>query len=237
MIDRIKNYQENTMSLYLFNFVYNTLMQKVNNNTPGNSLFLPTALSDMTDDNGKPYLPLKENQWNIENIAGAVDISNDLATAWFGALFPKLINLEGEKPNGSITQNEIDAAAAAVKYITDNNYAVVTYPNVGPDLVAGNIEIDGLANIKIKGGEPKVISDEKGYTTTIYIIPNAWKNQKGDWDVPLSLGGEVAAIDSNSKKKFKGLNFILDQMLCFYDHQKRNRCATTNLEAENFRYL
>ncbi len=106
------------MGLYLFNFFYNTLMQKANDNSPGNSFFLPTALSGIKDGNGMPYLPLKEDQWSIDNISGAVDISNDLATTWFGALFPQLLDLSKEKPGGTITQDEIDAAQAAISYIT-----------------------------------------------------------------------------------------------------------------------
>ncbi len=98
----------------------------------------------------------------------------------------------------------------------------MAYPGVGPDLVAKSIKIEGLANIKIAGEAPKVISDEKGYIVNTRMIPNAWIGVAENWDVPLSLGGKIAAVDSSSKAPFKGLDFTLDQLLCFWDKTANN---------------
>jgi hypothetical protein len=211
------------MSLYLFHFVYNTLMQKANDNSPGNTLFLPVALSNMKNGSGQPYLPLHGDNWSLNNISGAVDISNDLATSWFTALFPAILKLSQATPGGATTQAMIDDAKAAVTYITGQRLNVVAMPNVGPNLNANNVEIQGLANIQVSGQEPTVTSNEQGYDAQITLNPNAY-TESAAWCQPLALAGLESGTDSNSGQAFQGLSFALSQTLCFVD-KKNNIVA------------
>lgn len=205
------------MGLYLFNFVYNTLMQKANDNSPGNGLFLPQALAGMNGPGNQPYLPLQQNLWTLNNIGGAADISNDLATSWFNAFFPALVQLSRKTPSGAITQQMIDAAGSAVTYITQNRLNVVPLPNTGPNLVATNIEIQGLANIKISGQPPLVTSNNQGYQAQIALGLNAYPYNGASWSQPLALSGSEQGTDTNSGSAFQGLSFVLTQTLCFAD--------------------
>lgn len=202
------------MALYLFDFVYNTLMQKANDNSPGNSLFLPVALSNMKNGSGQLYLPLQENNWNLNNISGMTDFSNDLATAWFKALFPKLLALSKAQPSGSVTQQMIDDAKAAATYITSQRLTVAPLPNAGPNLSATSIEIQGLANILVDG-QPSAQSNDQGYNAPITLKLNAYPSKGNSWNQPLALAGSVQGTDSSNSQPFKGLNFTLTQTLCF----------------------
>ncbi|TDR81924.1 hypothetical protein [Paludibacterium purpuratum] len=204
------------MSLYLFHFVYNTLMQKANDSSPGNQLFLPVALSNMKNDQHQPYLPLHASNWGLNNINGAVDISQDLAVSWFKALFPAIMSLSQAKPGGAVTQSMIDDAKAAVTYITGQKLNVVPMPNVGPNLHVDNIEIQGLANIQVSGKEPTVSSDDQGYHAQITLNPNAY-SVSAAWCQQLALAGEERGTDSNTGQAFSGLSFVLTQTLCFAD--------------------
>lgn len=202
------------MALYLFDFVYNTLMQKANDNSPGNSLFLPVALSNMKNGSNQPYLPLKANNFNLNNISGLTDFSNDLAAAWWNGMYPEIWNLSQAKPSGSVTQQMIDDANAAVTYVTGQGLNVVPLPNTGPNLSATNIEIQGLANILVDG-QPSAQSNAQGYNAPITLKLNAYPNKGDSWNQPLALAGSVQGTDSSNSQPFQGLNFTLTQTLCF----------------------
>ncbi|HYF89710.1 hypothetical protein [Azospirillum sp.] len=205
------------MGLYLFNFVYNTLMQKANDGSPGNGLFLPKALAGMTDNNQQPYLPLQESLWTLNNIGGSAAISNDLATSWFNAFFLALRGLSMKTPSGAITQQMIDDAGAAVTYITGKQLRVVALPGAGVNLVATNIDIQGLANIKISGQPPLVTSNNQGYQAQIALNLNAYPDNGASWSQPLALSGSEQGTDTNNGTAFQGLGFVLTQTLCFVD--------------------
>ncbi|WCM94175.1 hypothetical protein M5C99_05455 [Acidovorax sp. NCPPB 2350] len=207
------------MGLQLFNFVYNTLMQKANDNRPDNSLFLPVALSNMKQSDGTPYLPLKGNNWDLNNISGAVDISNDLAASWFNALMPQIIRLSQAKPGPQVTQQMIDDAQAAFTYIRTQNLNVKPYAGVGPDLNVSRIEIDGLANIQVSGQPPTVNSSNEGYAAQITLNLNAYPSTGQSWNEALALAGPEAGQDPATQPPtpFDGLGFTLTQCLCFVD--------------------
>ncbi|GKS98573.1 hypothetical protein AVKW3434_04315 [Acidovorax sp. SUPP3434] len=210
------------MGLQLFHFVYDTLMQKANDNAPDNSLFLPVALSGMTDGSGNKYLPLKGNQWNLDNIGGAQDISADMATSWFQALFPLIGQLSLQtNPTPPVTQQMVDDAKAAVTYIMSQHLNVIPYPGVGPDLDVSSIEIQGLANIQVSGEPPAVTTSNAGYTAEITLNLNAYASTGQDWNQPLALAGPEKGTDSTTSPPtaFDGLGFTLKQCLCFVDKQ------------------
>ncbi|GKS84194.1 hypothetical protein AVMA1855_08600 [Acidovorax sp. SUPP1855] len=210
------------MGLQLFHFVYDTLMQKANDNTPDNSLFLPVALSGMKGSDNKPYLPLKGTQWNLDNIGGAQDISADMATSWLQALFPLIGQLSLQtNPTPPVTQQMVDDAKAAVTYIMSQHLNVIPYPGVGPDLDVSSIEIQGLANIQVSGEPPAVTTSNAGYTADITLNLNAYASTGQDWNQPLALAGPEKGTDSttNPPTAFDGLGFTLKQCLCFVDKQ------------------
>ncbi|WCM89092.1 hypothetical protein [Acidovorax sp. NCPPB 3576] len=212
------------MGLQLFHFVYDTLMQKANDNTPGNSLFLPVALSGMKGSDGQLYLPLEGTDWNLDNIGGAQDISADMATSWFQALFPLLIKLSQQaNPTPPVTQQMVDDAKAAVTYITSQRLNVVPYSGLGPDLDVSRIEIQGLANIQVSGEPPVVTTSNAGYTADITLNLNAYASTGLAWNQPLALAGPAQGTDATTSPPtpFKGLAFTLKQCLCFVD-QKGN---------------
>ncbi|GEM_PF-3913650 len=211
------------MGLQLFHFVYNTLMQKANDNTPGNSLFLPVALSGMKKSDGTPYLPLQGNDWDLDNIGGAADISNDLSTSWFTALMPQLIKLSSLQPGPQVTAQMIADAKAAVDYITGKGpvqpLGVQPCAGCGPDLHVTRIEIDGLANIAVSGQPPAVTSSNAGYDATITLDLNAYPSTQQPWNDALALAGPEQGVDSNGGTAFEGLSFMLTQCLCFYERK------------------
>ncbi|GKT25357.1 hypothetical protein [Acidovorax sp. SUPP3334] len=210
------------MGLQLFHFVYDTLMQKANDNAPNNSLFLPVALSGMKDSNGNPYLPLKGTQWDLDNIGGAQDISADMATSWFQALFPLVGQLSVlTNPTLPVTQQMVNDAKAAVTYIMSQHLNVIPYPGVGPDLDVSSIEIQGLANIQVSGQPPAVTTSNAGYTADITLNLNAYPSTGQAWNQPLALVGPDKGVDSTTTPPtaFDGLGFTLKQCLCFVDKQ------------------
>lgn len=205
------------MGLQLFHFVYDTLMQKANDNVPGNSLFLPVALSGMKDSNGNDYLPLKESQWSLGNIGGAQDISADMATSWFNGVFEQVGSLSQMTPKPPITQQMIDDATAAAEYVMSQSLLVGPYPDCGPDLNVTSIQIDGLANIQVSGQPPTVGANDQGYDAQITLNLNAYPSTGQGWNLSLGLGGPEQGEDSNTGAPFKGLGFTLTQCLCFMD--------------------
>ncbi|CAJ0808708.1 hypothetical protein LMG19083_04757 [Ralstonia psammae] len=206
------------MGLQLFNFAYNTLLSKANNNAQGNSLFLPRALAGMTGAGDVPYLPLKASNWSANNMSGAQDISNDLATSWFGAYTGQLDMLSLEKPNPpTVTQQMIDDAKAALQAIHDGPYLnAVPYPNTGLNLTLQQIEIDGLANVRVSSTAPQVTINDAGYTAQIKLDFNAYPSTGESWNQQLALGGTQQGVDSNNSQSFAGLAFSLSQPLCFF---------------------
>ena len=203
------------MGLQLFNFVYGTLLGKANENTPDNNLFLPRALAGMTGGDGAPYLPVKASNWRLENMGGAQDISNDLATSWFIAYSMQLTSLSQAKPNPpAVTQQMIADAVAAAQYIADLN--AQPYAGVGPDMDVLQIQIDGLSNVSISGAPPQVTVSDAGYSAQIKLDFNAYPSGGQDWNKPLALGGSEAGVDSGTKQQFFGLNFSLSQCLGFF---------------------
>lgn len=205
------------MGLQLFNFVYNTLMQKANDNSPGNSLFLPVALANMKNSDGSAYLPLTGSNWSLADIGGAVDISNDLATSWFTALLPQIMQLAEMKPSGQVTQQMINDAQAATTYITSQRLSVQPCPELGPDLNITSIEIDGFANIQVGGQPPAVTSSNEGYAAQITLNLNAYASTGQSWNQALALAGPEQGTDSSTGAAFRGLGFTLTQCLCFVD--------------------
>lgn len=205
------------MGLQLFNFVYNTLLSKANNNTPGNSLFLPRALAGMTGEGNVPYLPIKASNWSASNMSGAQDISNDLAVSWFGAYQGQLDMLSLDTPNPpTVTQQMIDDANAALQAIQDGHLHAVPYPGTGLNLTLQQIEIDGLANVSVSGTKPQVNISDAGYTAQIKLDFNAYPSTGESWNQQLALGGTQQGIDSDNSQPFVGLGFSLSQPLCFF---------------------
>ncbi len=204
------------MGLQLFNFVYNTLLGKANDNTPDNSLFLPRALAGMTGADGQPYLPIEANNWSLDNIGGGQDIANNLATAWFNAYWTQLYNLSTATPNPpAVTAQMIADAQAAVTAISGPHLSAQPYPNAGPDLDILQIDIAGLANVVINGAAPQVTSSATGYSAQITLDFNAYPATGASWNAQLALAGTQAGIDSNNQQKFLGLAFTLAQPLAF----------------------
>lgn len=209
------------MGLQLFHFVYNTLMQKANDHSPGNSLFLPVALSGMKQSDGTPYLPVRGTDWDMHDIGGAVDMSNNLASSWFGMIPPLLRFIGTSAPGPQITQKMIDDANAANTYIRSRRLNVVAFPGRGPDLSVSRIEIDGLANIKVSGQPPTVSTSNAGYAAQITLDLNAYPASGDAWSQPLALTGPEQGVDPGTQPPtpFDGLNFTLTQCLCFVDPQ------------------
>lgn len=206
------------MGLQLFNFVYNTILSKANNNTPGNSLFLPRALADMKGADGNTYLPISADNWSLNNMGGALDISNDLAASWFGAYYPQLYNLSTATANPpTVTQQMIDDAAAACAAIKAGpNLSAQTYPGVGPDLTVRQIEIAGLSNVIISGDAPQVTISDAGYNVHFKLNFNAYPSDGQNWNQPLALSGNQPGVDSDNQAHFMGLSFALSQCLGFF---------------------
>lgn len=204
------------MGLQLFNFVYNTLLGKANNNAPGNKLFLPRALAGMNGTDGQPYLPISASDWSLSNLSGATDISNNLATSWFNAYWPQLFARSSASPNPpALTQQMIDDAAAAVSAVNAQHLNVIPCPGCGPDLTIQSIRIDGLSNVKVSGAAPQVTASASGYTAQITLDFNAYPADGQNWNRALSLGGVQAGIDSSNQQPFVGLDFSLSQCLGF----------------------
>ncbi|MGW8393828.1 hypothetical protein [Pseudoduganella sp. HUAS MS19] len=206
------------MGLQLFNFVYNTLLGKANSDTPNNSLFLPRALAGMTGSNGQPYLPIQADDWTLNNMSGAQDISNNMANSWFNAFWNQLYLLSQATPNPpAVTQQMIDDAKTACGVIMDGpNLSAQPYPGAGPDLNVQQIEIDGLSNVSISGAAPQVTVSDAGYQVQIQLDFNAYPSTGQDWNQALALGGSQAGVDSSNQQAFLGLRFSLSQCLGFF---------------------
>lgn len=205
------------MGLQLFNFVYNTLLSKANDNTAGNSLFLPRALAGMTGAGDVPYLPIKASSWTASNMSGGQDIANDLAASWANAYQGQLDTLSEDTPNPpTVTQQMIDDANAALQAIQDDHLHAVPYPGAGLDLTLQQIEIDGLANVSVSGTAPQITINDAGYTAQIKLDFNAYPSTGDSWNQQLALGGTQQGVDSDNGQSFAGLGFSLSQPLCFF---------------------
>ncbi|WP_338849085.1 hypothetical protein V8J88_09030 [Massilia sp. W12] len=203
------------MGLKLFNFTYQTLMSQ--SNDQNSSMFLPKVLSNMQN-NGSAWLPLIVNNWSTKNVQGMGGVAMGFANTWFNGYMNYLYTVSADKPNPpALTQQMIDDATALLNTITSNNLGVLICDNCGPDINITELEIDGLANVRISGAPPQVTQSDQDYRCTITLEFNAYKSDGAPWNQPLTVSGNQTAQDSKTNASFKGFRFQASQCLNFVD--------------------
>lgn len=201
------------MGLKLFKFTYHTLLQQTRDTS--SKLFLPKLLSEMTSD-GKPILPIKADHWENDSISGAETLSAALAITWFNPFFQNTLKLSKAEPNPpDITQKMIDDATKLTDKILKDRLSVIPCPGANPSMSIKEVEIQGLANIKISSSEPVVKEYGDAYNAVILLDFNEYPSTGEEWNQQLTLSGTANGIDAKTKEPFLGMEFSVDQCLCF----------------------
>jgi len=203
------------MGLKLFDFAYNTLLTKTSDQN--SDLFLPKVLSGIKE-NGQPYLPLKVDQWKVDSLTGSgIDLlSKNFAVSWYAPYLNELQELTGANPPSWATPQDIKDAKETLDIIQKKGLVVIPCPDApAPSLEVDNLEIHGLANIKVQTDTPPVTISNTGYTFTVYLDTNAYPSSGEEWNAPTSLSGTENAVDDTTKKPFLGMSFTMGQCLCF----------------------